>query len=138
MNELSNFVRIPCEVEGFYTARHVLRDPNATAEQIAAACDVLAASNDWFDIRMVSNARNLLWSVPGSEIRQGDNFRRLDEVEIAGLGLRREVKTIPHDVPDFAFEEEGPDMRVLLVATLVVTVVALGIGRAAQWLWGAV
>ncbi len=55
----SNIIKIPCEVEGFYTARNVLRDPNATREQITAACDVLAASNDWFDIRMVSNARNV-------------------------------------------------------------------------------
>ncbi len=134
----SNIIKIPCEVEGFYTARNVLRDPNATREQITAACDVLAASNDWFDIRMVSNARNVLWSVPGSET--GDNFRRLTDEQMAAIGMPPyRVKKRPIDVPDFteAATQSAYDLRILLFLLPIVTLAGLTIGYAAQWMWRA-
>ncbi len=133
-----NIIKIPCVTEAFCLARVTLRNPDATAEQITAACDVLAASNDWFDIRMVRNARNVLWSVPGSET--GDNFRRLTDEQMAAIGMPPyRVKKRPIDVPDFteAATQSAYDLRILLFLLPIVTLAGLTIGYAAQWMWRA-
>jgi hypothetical protein len=117
-----NIIKIPCEVEGFCLARNVLRNPDATAEQITAACDVLAASNDWFDIRMVRNARNVLWSLPGSEILPED---------IAPAFSQR-IDAFPE------LDEVSYDLRFLLIGASVMITAGLGIGYLLQMLWGAV
>ena len=117
-----NIIKIPCEVEGFYLARTTLRNPDATAKQITAACDVLAASNDWFDIRMVRNARNALWSLPGSEILPDD---------IAPAFSRR-VDAFPE------LDEVGYDLRFLLIGAGVMVTAGLAIGYLVQTLWRAV
>ena len=137
MND-QNIIRIPCEVEGFYTARNVLRDPNATREQITAACDVLAASNDWFDIRMVRNARNVLWSVPGSET--GDNFRRLTDEQMAAIGMPVRKQMVRPDLyADFteAAADSAADLRKLFAPFARAILAGLAIGVAFELYWRA-
>ena len=131
----ANVIRIPCETESAYMARTILRNPGAyTKDQVLAAIEVLAESNEWFDIRQVSEARNLLWAVPGSEILTGDNFRRLTDEELYAAGIATCLFTRPDDVPDFATY----DLRVVLIGAAVAVWAGVAIGYAAQWLWGAV
>lgn len=110
MNTAANIIKIPCEVEGFYLARNVLRDPAATAEQISAACDVLAASTDFFDQRMVRNARNVQRTM--ARFADGPDFTKAATVT-------------------------SRDVRTLLFLVPIVTLVGLAIGYAAQRMWGA-
>jgi len=134
-----HIIKIPCATEGFYLARTTLRNPDATAEQITAACDVLAASNDWFDIRMVRNARNVLWSVPGSET--GDNFRRLNGDEMASIGMpSRRVMVRPDLYADFteAATDSADELRKLFFPGCLVVMAGLAIGYLLQVMWGAV
>lgn len=54
--------RLPDQHQDFYAAREVLRSSAATRDQIIMACDVLAKSRDWMDLRLVSDMRNALWA----------------------------------------------------------------------------
>lgn len=57
---------------GFQAARNALSDAKSSPEVILAACDVLAESSDWDDIRLVSVNRNLMWAEPSSDAQASE------------------------------------------------------------------
>lgn len=57
-------------IDDFTPAREVLLNPYASDTMVAMACDVLAESAHWQDIRAVADQRNLLWATTGSEVMQ--------------------------------------------------------------------
>ena len=53
----------------FTLARLTLRNPSATREQLAGACDILAYSDDGLDIWLVGEIRRGLFAGAGAELK---------------------------------------------------------------------
>lgn len=64
----SAIINLPEQHQDFAAAREVLRYSGSTRAQLSTACDVLSASNNWMDIRLVSMTRNALWANDASEL----------------------------------------------------------------------
>lgn len=61
--------RLPDQHQDFAAAREALHSRAATRDQIIMACDVLAQSRDYMDLRLVSDMRNALWADHRSDLR---------------------------------------------------------------------
>lgn len=148
----SNTVTIPCADEAKYMAVTILRNPTAyTKDQVLAAIETLEHERDWETRRLVSTAQNrYLWAVPGSDIvpadapQSGDNFRRLNDDEMAAIGMAPRKQMVRPDIyADFteAAADSAADLRKLFFPGCLVVLAGLAIGtaigEAIQWAWRA-
>lgn len=70
--------------DGFKLARTTLRSPTVSADALAAACDVLAASHDWHDIFLVREIRIGLFAKTFSELQTNDARRAYEAQQRRG------------------------------------------------------
>jgi hypothetical protein len=79
------FPLFPADMSRLALARQTVRRQNATPEELGEAVEVLATSSDPDDQMIARRLRNEAWAAKGSEIVDGDNFRRADAARVARL-----------------------------------------------------
>lgn len=77
--------------DGFKLSRATLRSPTASADALAAACDVLDASHDWHDIFLVREIRLGLFAKTFSELQTNDARRAFEAQQRRGWLSEAEV-----------------------------------------------
>lgn len=93
---MTSAIQIPTALNALALARTTIRDPDATEDQISAACETLMLHGDWLDYEMAAQVRIAMQhGLPLIAPQSGVNERAM-RIDSAKSALRVVRRAIPY------------------------------------------